>query len=56
MNDLTIVIMAGGMAKRMGGVEKPLVKICGKPMIEHVLVVARKLTRRVYVATSPNTP
>ena len=56
MGELVVVVMAGGMAKRMGGVEKPLVKVCGKPMIEHVLVTASNLSRKLYVAVSPNTP
>jgi molybdopterin-guanine dinucleotide biosynthesis protein A len=31
------VILAGGLARRMGGGDKPLVKISGKPILEHVI-------------------
>ncbi|MYZ50022.1 molybdenum cofactor guanylyltransferase MobA [Propylenella binzhouense] len=31
------VILAGGLARRMGGGDKPLVAVRGKPMLEHVI-------------------
>ncbi len=34
---ITGVVLAGGRARRMGGVDKGLVRLHGKPMIEHVL-------------------
>jgi len=34
---VTGVILAGGMGRRMGGVDKGLVALDGKPMVEHVL-------------------
>ncbi|MCW8891126.1 MAG: molybdenum cofactor guanylyltransferase [Sedimenticola sp.] len=34
---ITAVILAGGMARRMGGEDKGLVMLDGKPLIEHVL-------------------
>ena len=34
---ITGVILAGGEARRMGGGDKGLVALCGKPLIEHVL-------------------
>ncbi len=34
---IVAVVMAGGRAERMGGVVKPLLRVCGKPLIEHVL-------------------
>jgi molybdopterin-guanine dinucleotide biosynthesis protein A len=36
-DDVTGVILAGGLARRMGGVDKGLVELAGRPMIEHVL-------------------
>ncbi len=36
-SDVTGVILAGGLARRMGGVDKGLVELAGRPMIEHVL-------------------
>lgn len=34
---VTAVILAGGRARRMGGQDKGLIKVGGRPMIEHVL-------------------
>lgn len=38
---VTGVILAGGAARRMGGVDKALVPVAGRPMIEHVLAAFR---------------
>jgi molybdopterin-guanine dinucleotide biosynthesis protein A len=35
--DITGVILAGGMGRRMGGIDKGLVDLDGKPMVAHVL-------------------
>ena len=35
--DVTGLVLAGGMGRRMGGVDKGLVELDGKPMIAHVL-------------------
>ncbi|RKR06032.1 molybdenum cofactor guanylyltransferase [Kushneria sinocarnis] len=35
--ELTAVILAGGEGRRMGGVDKGLVPLAGKPMIDHVI-------------------
>lgn len=37
MENITGVVLAGGMGRRMGGVEKGLVQLGGKPLIAHVL-------------------
>ncbi|GAA5186764.1 molybdenum cofactor guanylyltransferase MobA [Ferrimonas gelatinilytica] len=37
MNDVTLAVLAGGRARRMGGQDKGLVTVAGKPMIQHVL-------------------
>ena len=34
---ITGVILAGGQARRMGGLDKGLVELAGKPMVSHVL-------------------
>ncbi|MDJ0274985.1 MAG: NTP transferase domain-containing protein [Aigarchaeota archaeon] len=52
------LVMAGGRGTRMGGVEKALLEIDGRPMVEHVLerlALVRSL-RRVICVTSPYTP
>lgn len=48
-----IVVMAGGEGSRLGYVSKPLVKVCGKTILEAVLEVASGLSRHVYVVTTP---
>lgn len=48
--------MAGGKAERLGNIEKPILKICGKPIIKHIIDEAIKITDKIYVASSPNTP
>jgi molybdenum cofactor guanylyltransferase len=40
-DDITGVILAGGRAQRMGGVDKGLIILNGKPMIEHVIATLR---------------
>ncbi|NPA62519.1 MAG: TIGR00454 family protein [Methanococci archaeon] len=51
------LIMAGGKGRRMGGVEKPLVKIGDKYLIDHVLIpIINSNIEKIYVAVSPNTP
>lgn len=34
---VTGVVLAGGRARRMGGIDKGLIPLCGRAMIEHVL-------------------
>ena len=36
-NDVTCTILAGGQGSRMGGRDKGLVELAGRPMIEHVI-------------------
>lgn len=36
-NEITGVVLAGGLSRRMGGKDKGLMKLNGKPMIQHVL-------------------
>jgi molybdenum cofactor guanylyltransferase len=35
--DVTGIVLAGGQGRRMGGVDKGLVELAGKPMVAHVL-------------------
>jgi len=41
LRDVTGLVLAGGLARRMGGIDKGLVPVGGKPMIEHVLAALR---------------
>lgn len=49
------VVMAGGRGSRLGGVEKPLIKVCGRPMILGVLEAASKVCRRLVLVYSSHT-
>jgi len=37
MSEVTGLVLAGGLGRRMGGVDKGLVELDGKPMVTHVL-------------------
>ncbi len=37
IDDITGVILAGGLARRMGGIDKGLIPLNGKPMVEHII-------------------
>jgi molybdenum cofactor guanylyltransferase len=39
--EITGVILAGGRAQRMGGIDKGLIPLNGKPMVEHILAAVR---------------
>lgn len=39
--DTVAVVLAGGLARRMGGGDKPLREIAGRPMLDHVLDALR---------------
>jgi adenosylcobinamide-phosphate guanylyltransferase len=49
--------MAGGKATRMGGVEKPIVALNGRPMISYVIdaLFNSRNVGRIFVAVSPRT-
>ncbi len=49
------VVMAGGRASRLGFVNKPMLKICGEPMIERILRVCDRLCTITIVVVSSYT-
>ena len=56
---VTALVMAGGRGTRMAlGEEKPLLKVGGKPMIEHVLMALKnaKKVDEIVVVVSKHTP
>ncbi len=56
---VTAVVMAGGKGRRMKAQdEKPMLKVGGKPVVEHVLtaLLAAKRVESVVVAVSTSTP
>jgi len=48
------LVLAGGLARRMGGIDKGLVVLAGKPMIEHVLGGLKPQVGRVLVNANRN--
>ena len=48
----TLLIFAGGRATRLGGVNKALVALCGRPLIEHVLARLGGSVARVLVSAN----
>jgi adenosylcobinamide-phosphate guanylyltransferase len=50
------LIMAGGGGTRLGMGEKPLVTICGRPMIGYVIEAFEQAGHEVIVVASPKTP
>ncbi|ATZ61384.2 MAG: NTP transferase domain-containing protein [Methanosarcinales archaeon Met12] len=52
------LVMAGGPGNRLGEGEKPLISLCGNPMISYVLDALRQSDKvdEIFVVTSPYTP
>ncbi|MDI6896432.1 NTP transferase domain-containing protein [Methanocella conradii] len=55
---MDVLVMAGGKGERMGGIEKPMLLLCGKPLISYVLEALSKSSSigKIYVAVSPSVP
>ena len=52
MNDVVAVVLAGGLARRMGGGDKPLRALAGRPMLDHVLAALRGQIGRVALSAN----
>ncbi len=48
--------MAGGRGERLGYVEKPLLEICGRVILESLVNVGERVADELYVAVSPHSP
>ena len=53
-DDITAVVLAGGRARRMGGEDKGLIEVAGKPMVAHAIDVLRPQTAEVIVNANRN--
>lgn len=53
-SQITGVILAGGRGRRMGGVDKGLVEIDGRPLVAHVLEALRPQVGRVVINANRN--
>jgi molybdenum cofactor guanylyltransferase len=51
---ISAVILAGGRATRMGGVDKGLVEVDGKPMVEHVVAALRQQAADLFINANRN--
>jgi molybdopterin-guanine dinucleotide biosynthesis protein A len=51
---VTGLVLAGGMARRMGGEDKGLVELAGRPMVEHVLDALRPQVGPILVSANRN--
>ena len=52
--DITGVILAGGRGSRLGGVDKGLVPLRGRPLIEHVISILRPQVGRLVISANRN--
>jgi molybdenum cofactor guanylyltransferase len=52
--EITAVVLAGGRATRMGGMDKGLVELGGRPMIAHVLAALAPQVERVLINANRN--
>lgn len=51
---LGAVVLAGGLARRMGGTDKGLVDLAGRPMISYAISVVEQVTGRIVVNANRN--
>jgi len=51
---ITGLVLAGGLARRMGGMDKGLVELAGRPMVEHVLDALRPQVGALLVNANRN--
>lgn len=52
--EITGVILAGGRAQRMGGIDKGLILLNGKPMVEHVIAALRAEVDNLLISANRN--
>jgi len=50
---LAAIIVAGGGARRLGGMAKPWLDVAGRPMIEHVIAAARQHASTIIIVGDP---
>ncbi len=51
---ITGIILAGGRSSRMGGVDKGLVELAGRPMVEHVYNALSPQVARILISANRN--
>ena len=53
-SDITGLILAGGRARRMGGIDKGLIEFRGRPLVAHALAVMQSITGTVLISANRN--
>ncbi|HDO34129.1 MAG TPA: molybdenum cofactor guanylyltransferase MobA, partial [Chromatiales bacterium] len=51
---ITGLILAGGRARRMGGRDKGLIPLAGRPLVEHVLSALRPQVATLLISANRN--
>lgn len=54
MTDYTLIILAGGKGSRMGGKDKGLVEVDGKPLVAHLLAHLDPRPARIVISANRN--
>ncbi|MFW9810156.1 MAG: molybdenum cofactor guanylyltransferase, partial [Candidatus Thorarchaeota archaeon] len=54
METVTVAILAGGNSKRFGS-EKAIAEYRGRPLVAHMVDIARRLSREVMIVVSDET-
>jgi molybdenum cofactor guanylyltransferase len=54
LRDITAVILAGGMARRMGGEDKGLIELNGRPLLDYVIAGLRSRVGAILVNANRN--
>lgn len=52
--DITAVILAGGEGRRVGGADKGLLQLCGRPLIAHVIAALRGQAASIAICANRN--
>ncbi len=52
--EITVLILAGGLGSRMGGRDKGLVPVLGKPTLDHLLLRIRVQSQRILISANRN--
>ncbi|MED5389717.1 MAG: molybdenum cofactor guanylyltransferase [Pseudomonadota bacterium] len=56
MENYTLIILAGGQGKRVGGADKGLLELDGKPLIAHLLEHLSPAPARIVISANRNQP
>ena len=54
-NEISVVILAGGRASRMGGKDKGLIELDGAPLIAYVHEVVKNKASHIFISANRNT-